>query len=93
MEGTRKRSQLNVVFTAEHVFTPERKSLLSAQAYSGCCLFTLSETSDVRVCIFAGNGLIDFNEFVALMENRAQRISEDAEMRAYFAAFDKDHNG
>ena len=40
-----------------------------------------------------GNGLIDFNEFVTLMETRAQRVSEDAEMRAYFAAFDKDHNG
>ena len=27
------------------------------------------------------------------MESRNENQSEDAEMRAYFAAFDKDHNG
>ena len=44
------------------------------------------------VCV-AGNGLIDFNEFVQMVEVRVGRQSEDAEMRALFAAFDKDSNG
>ena len=37
----------------------------------------------------AGNGLIDFAEFVRLVETRVERKSEDAEMRDLFAAFDK----
>ncbi len=37
--------------------------------------------------------MIDYDEFVKLMESRSERQSEDAEMRAYFAAFDKDNNG
>ena len=39
------------------------------------------------------NGLIDFDEFLKMMENRAQKHSQDAEMRALFTAFDKDHSG
>lgn len=39
---------------------------------------------------FLGNGLIDFEEFVRLMENRMERHqSEDAELRSFFSAFDK----
>ena len=43
----------------------------------------------------AGNGLIDFDEFMHMMESRdrTQHRSQDAEMRALFAAFDKDDNG
>jgi len=42
-----------------------------------------------------GNGLIDFDEFLHMMESRdpAKHRSQDAEMRALFAAFDKDDNG
>jgi calmodulin len=43
-----------------------------------------------------GNGLLDFSEFLHMMESRAssvRRQSPDAEMRALFAAFDKDGNG
>ena len=48
---------------------------------------------DIYLIYISGNGLIDYDEFVKLMETRTERQSEDAEMRAYFAAFDKDHNG
>jgi Ca2+-binding EF-hand superfamily protein len=47
------------------------------------------------MCIL-GNGLLDFNEFMHMMETRAsdiRRRSADAEMRALFTAFDKDGNG
>jgi len=39
--------------------------------------------------------LIDFDEFMHMMESRdsAKSRSQDAEMRALFAAFDKDDNG
>jgi len=43
----------------------------------------------------SGNGLIDFDEFMHMMQSRepTRRRSQDAEMRALFAAFDKDDNG
>ena len=42
-----------------------------------------------------GNGLIDFDEFMHMMQSRepSKQRSQDAEMRALFAAFDKDDNG
>ena len=43
--------------------------------------------------MFPGNGLIDFDEFVRMMETRVERQSANSEMRALFAAFDKDRNG
>jgi len=45
--------------------------------------------------VVAGNGLIDFDEFLQMMECRdpAKNRSQDAEMRALFAAFDKDDSG
>ena len=46
-------------------------------------------------CIFpyAGNGQIDFPEFVRMVEMRAERKPENAELRALFNAFDKDNSG
>ena len=43
--------------------------------------------------LIPGNGLIDFDEFLKMMESQVNRRSQDAEMRALFAAFDKDNNG
>jgi len=43
-----------------------------------------------------GNGLIDFDEFMDMMCKRdtgPMKRSQDAEMRALFAAFDKDGSG
>ena len=40
-----------------------------------------------------GNGVIDFDEFVKMVEMRAERKPENAEMRALFNAFDKDNSG
>ena len=43
----------------------------------------------------SGNGLIDLDEFIGMMESRdrSRQRSQDAEMRALFAAFDKDNSG
>ena len=38
---------------------------------------------------FAGNNLVDFDEFVLLMQTRNVPSSEDSEMRAYFKVLDK----
>ena len=40
-----------------------------------------------------GNGLIDYDEFVRLVEERVRAQPDDTEMRAMFEAFDKDKNG
>lgn len=47
------------------------------------------------ICGVSGNGLIDFDEFMHMMDSRdrMRHRSQDAEMRALFAAFDKDDNG
>ena len=37
--------------------------------------------------------MIDFDEFVKMVEMRAERKPENAEMRALFNAFDKDNSG
>lgn len=44
-------------------------------------------------CGSSGNGRIDFGEFVQLLENNAHHLPDDMEMRAMFAAFDKDRSG
>ena len=44
-------------------------------------------------CRIPGDGLIDFNEFLEMMETRTRSRSKDAEMRALFQAFDKDGSG
>ena len=45
----------------------------------------------------SGNGLIDLDEFIGMMESRdrssRRERCQDAEMRALFAAFDKDNSG
>ena len=43
--------------------------------------------------LFLGNGQIDFEEFVSMVEMRAERKPENAELRALFSAFDKDNSG
>ena len=43
--------------------------------------------------VFLGNGQIDFEEFVSMLEMRAERKPENAELRALFSAFDKDNSG
>ena len=43
--------------------------------------------------MFAGNGLISFNEFVKLVDTRVRALPDETELRAMFEAFDKDKNG
>ena len=47
----------------------------------------------VFVVTCTGNGRIDFEEFVRMVEMRAERRPENAELRALFHAFDKDNSG
>lgn len=65
---------------------------------------TLEETKEMIHRVDKdGNGLIDYEEFLEMMEGRlgaaghrvsgSQQRSQDAEMRALFAAFDKDGSG
>lgn len=43
--------------------------------------------------MLSGNGLISFDEFVQLVEERVKALPDETEMRAMFEAFDKDKNG
>lgn len=45
------------------------------------------------ICLFKGNGTIDFGEFVQMMSRKVQDADTEAELREAFAVFDKDGDG
>ena len=43
--------------------------------------------------VFPGNGTIEFNEFLSLMDRKMNPSSSEIELRESFKVFDKDGNG
>jgi len=44
-------------------------------------------------CVHAGNGTIDFDEFLNMMAKKMKETDSEEELREAFRVFDKDGNG
>jgi len=66
---------------------------LSGACFSDVNVCRVSSAVDEVVIVILGNGEIDFDEFILLVERCSKPVSSDQEMRDMFNAIDKDHSG
>ena len=73
-------------------FLKNRGGLLFQRDYISTHICVVDDTDDTDSAD-AGNGKIDFREFLLLVRNYERPLPEDVEVREMFNALDKDKNG